>query len=68
MAEQKFTAEQLADFAAYERVRASGRFNMIMDIGARQATRLSPAEYGFVMNNFEALRAAALAPQSQEAK
>ena len=50
-----FTPEQLKHYAAYERVRQSGRFNMF-DPRARFATGLNQEQYHFVINNFEALR------------
>lgn len=55
----KFTAGQLADYKAYERVRLGGRYNMIMD-GARamRAAKLDRDSYLFVMKNYDALRKA----------
>jgi hypothetical protein len=50
-----FTKEQLAHYKAYERVRASCRYNML-DPRARQAASLTQEEYAFVMENFDALQ------------
>jgi hypothetical protein len=50
-----FTAEQRADWRAYERVRRGGRFNMF-DPRARRATGLSEERYSFVMKNYGKLR------------
>lgn len=50
-----FTKEQIANYKAYERVRASCRYNMY-DPRARQAASLTKEEYSFVMQNFEALQ------------
>lgn len=52
---KEFTAEQLENYAAYEKVRQSGRFNML-DPRAMRASGLSEAEYVFVLDNFNALR------------
>ena len=57
---QSFTEQQLRDFAAYERVRSRGRFNMF-DPQARKASRLDAAAYLFVMKNYSALKEAAKA-------
>lgn len=54
----EFTATQIADWKAYERVRKGGRFNMF-DPRARQATKLDGERYKFVMRNYSALRDAA---------
>ena len=51
-----FTAKQLKDYKAYEKVRAGGKWNMF-DPRAQAATRLTRDEYIFVMENFSALRA-----------
>ena len=53
-----FTFVQLADFAAYEEVRAAGRYNMFSP-QARSAAGLSRDEYAFVMKNYSELKAAA---------
>ena len=50
-----FTKQQVANYRAYEKVRAEGLFNMF-DNRARQLTGLSGDAYSFVMQNFEALR------------
>jgi hypothetical protein len=49
-----FTAQQLADWRAYERVRQSGRHNMFFP-QAQRATGLSSERYSFVMANYSAL-------------
>lgn len=54
----EFTAAQIADWKAYERVRKGGRYNMY-DPRARAATKLSGDRHAFVMKNFSALRARA---------
>lgn len=51
----KFTAEQIDDWLAYEKVRKGGKFNMF-DPRARRATRLDEYRYKFVMRNFGAMR------------
>jgi hypothetical protein len=53
-------------YRAYERVRASSRFNMY-DPRAQQAAGLRQDEYVFVMSNYEALKAAhdALPPSNK---
>lgn len=51
---KEFTDEELKQFDAYEKVRQSGRFNMFMP-EARKATRLTIAQYTFVMRNFSRL-------------
>ena len=50
-----FTEKQLKQYAAYERVRQSGGYNMF-DPRARQETGLTKEDYAFVMDNFTALR------------
>lgn len=55
---QTFTAKQIADWRAYERVRQSGRFNMY-DPRARRATKLDDEVYAFVMDHYSELREAA---------
>lgn len=52
---EQFTANQMIAFAAYDRVRRSGEFNMF-DPRARQATDLTKDEWIFVMKNYDALR------------
>lgn len=53
-----FSARDIKDWKAYERVRASGAYNMY-DPRARQATGLSDERYSFVMKNFVELKEAA---------
>ena len=60
----KFTAQQLADWRAYEKVRKGSRYNMF-DSEARRATRLGPERYSFTMQHFSELKAAA---ESKEPK
>lgn len=50
-----FTKTQLKHYAAYERVRQSGQYNM-WDPHARLAAGLTKEDYVFVMENFTALR------------
>lgn len=57
MTTKRFTKQQLNDFRVYEDVRRGARFNMF-DPNARALTGLDRAEYIFVMENYEALRAA----------
>jgi hypothetical protein len=52
-----FTAQQLADWKKYERVRKGGRFNMF-DPRARQATGLGPERYSFALKNYSELKEA----------
>ena len=51
----KFTAQQIKDYLAYEKVRESGRFNML-DPRAIKASRLGDEAYFFVLKNFGALQ------------
>lgn len=51
---QQFTAQQIADWQRYEKVRASGKHNMWFP-GARLATGLSELRYSFVMEHYEEL-------------
>jgi hypothetical protein len=60
----EFTAEQIANWRKYERVRAAGRYNMF-DPRALNATRLTEDEYVFVMRNYEKLRETAQREPSQ---
>lgn len=60
----EFTAAQIADWKAYERVRKGGRFNMY-DPRARRATKLDGERYSFVMKNYSALRDCMLAERSK---
>ncbi len=50
----KFTPKQLRDWRAFEKVRASGRFNMLTP-QAQTATRLTSKEFLFVLDNYERL-------------
>ena len=59
-----FTADQIADWRAYEKVRKGGRYNMF-DPMARRATGLGPQQYSFVMQHFSELKNAA---ESKEPK
>lgn len=47
--------QRLADWMKYEKVRASGRFNMF-DPGARQATGLSRERYLYVLYHYSTLK------------
>lgn len=51
----KFTEQQLRDWKIYEKVRISGRFNMLFP-EARVATGLSREDYLFVIKNYIELR------------
>ena len=55
--ERKFTPGDIRAWKAYEKVRASGRFNMF-DPRAMRETGLNEKQYSFVMNNFSVLKAA----------
>ena len=50
----KITAQDLADFAAYERVRAEGRFNML-DPRAWWDTGLDAERFAFVQDHYRTL-------------
>lgn len=63
--DHSFTFVQLANFRRYERVRASGLYNMFF-LQARAATRLSREDYTFVMKNYTELKAAAEAADSED--
>lgn len=52
---KEFTNDELAQYDAYESVRAGGRWNM-WSPQAIQATSLTEEEYFFVMENFDELR------------
>lgn len=52
---KEFTNDELAQYDAYESVRAGGEWNMFSP-QARQATGLTNREYSFVMENFAELR------------
>jgi len=54
----EFTEAQISNFKAYEKVRASGKYNMF-DPRAIRASGLPQSEYIFVMDNYTALEAAA---------
>jgi hypothetical protein len=60
----EFTAEQIANWRKYARVRAAGWYNMF-DPRALNATRLTEDEYVFVMRNYEKLRETAQREPSQ---
>lgn len=49
-----YTSQQKADFAKYEKVRTSGKHNMITP-GAVRASGLSEERYTFVLMNYRAL-------------
>jgi hypothetical protein len=51
-----FSPQQLSDWKRYERVRQSGRLNMLFP-GARMATGLSEDRYTFVLSHYSELRA-----------
>ena len=51
------TEQQIADYVAYERVRASSKYNMF-DPRAMAASGLDQEAYLFVMKNYDALRQA----------
>jgi len=53
----KYTAKQITDWRSYERVRKSGKYNML-DADARRATGLDRNEYVFVLKHYVALREA----------
>lgn len=61
---KEFTAKQLKDYQAYERVRDRGLYNMFTD-EARKATRLTKDEYVFVMQNYSELADAAALQNSR---
>lgn len=50
-----FNLKELMQYAAYERVRSGGKYNMYNPL-ARQAAGLTSEQYSFVMANYEALR------------
>lgn len=57
----KFTEQQINNWKKFERVRKSGRFNMIMEAASAMARAgLHSSEYFFVMENFDALEKAAI--------
>jgi hypothetical protein len=49
-----FTPKQLSNFKAYRKVQMRGLYNMF-DPKARAATKLTSAEYTFVMKNYSEL-------------
>lgn len=55
MSTEKFTAEQVADWRRFEKVRQGGRWNMF-DPNARVATGLDKERYFFVMENYGELK------------
>lgn len=50
-----FTTQQIKNFKAYERVRASGKFNMF-DPRAQQAASLNRNDFMFVLENYSGLK------------
>ena len=60
----EFNHDDLADWRAYERVRAGGRFNMF-DPRARRMSGLSADRYSFVMSNYSKLRDAMLSERAK---
>lgn len=54
--QEHFTLIQMLQFAAYEKVRSRGRYNMF-DPAAMKSSGLDRDQYLFVMENFEALQA-----------
>ena len=56
--EREFTPGDIRAWKAYEKVRASGRFNMY-DPRARRETGLNDEKYSFVMSNYSELKEAA---------
>jgi len=55
MKEIKFTPNHMKNFAAFERVRASGKFNML-EPAAQRSTKLSYEDFMFVLNNYDLMR------------
>ena len=55
-----FTKRQVADWRAYEKVRASGKWNM-WDVAAQKASGLRRADYLFCIQHYTALKEAAAA-------
>lgn len=53
-----FSAQELKNFRAYVKVQKSNRYNML-DARAAQAAGLTRGEMVFVMDNYDALEAAA---------
>ena len=53
--EKPFTEAHIAAYRAYEKVRSSGKYNML-DPKALLATGLSRPSYEFVMDNYSELR------------
>jgi len=53
-----FTAQQIKNFRAFVKVQKSNRYNML-DPRAAQAAGLTADEMVFVMDNYDALEAAA---------
>jgi hypothetical protein len=52
-----FTEKEIENWRAYEKVRASGEWNMF-DVNAREATGMTRGEYWFTMRNYIALKRA----------
>ena len=57
------TPEQLKDFAAFEKVRSGGRYNMF-DPRAQKATRLDREEYEYTKRNYYTLKCQAEAAKA----
>ena len=62
---KEFTEPDLENFLAYEKVRESGRSNML-DPRARMASGLSVDEYFFTLDNYPALKTELKARQENE--
>jgi len=58
MKTQTFTPQQISDWKKFEKVRKSGKYNMLFP-QARAATGLNDKQYLFVMENFAELEEAA---------
>ena len=54
----QFTAQQIEDWKAFAQVQASGKYNMLSG-SARDAVGIGEVRYGFVIENYEALKHAA---------
>ena len=50
-----FTDKQLADLEAFCKVQSSGKYN-IVDLKARNATKLTSSRYLFVLSNYDGLK------------
>ena len=61
-----FTDQQINDWLAYERVKSSGRYNMITQVGkAARAARLSYERYFHALTNYSALKESAVKKRIQ---